>query len=125
MNEFPADAMERARVVIQIAEVTDASQVADMLAPWIREDAEASVQLILALAAMADKDKFLKQAHAAYVRGERSPTIDEMERRYQRERRTKTRRVARELDSMANAAAAGADDEDTGAVTPIADGRVA
>lgn len=94
LRDIPDHVSERARVVIQLAENTDAIHAADILTPWARAEPELFVQVLLAVALMADKDKQLKAAHAAYVRGERSPIIDTLEREYQRGRKRKTRTYA-------------------------------
>lgn len=95
LRDVPEPIAERARVIIQLAENTDAIHVADILAPWVREDPETFVQVMIAIALMADKDRRIKHAHAAYVRGERTPTVVNLEREYQRNRVRKTRDLKR------------------------------
>ncbi|WP_134667882.1 hypothetical protein [Amycolatopsis sp. CFH S0078] len=95
LRDVPEPIAERARVIIQLAENTDAIHVADILAPWVREDPETFVQVMIAIALMADKDRRVKHAHAAYGRGVRTPAVINLERLYQRNRVRKNRDVKR------------------------------
>lgn len=91
MSTIRTDIIEKARALIQMTENATPDVVTSMLTPWVREDVDTFVQVMLALTAMADKDKFAKQGHAAYVRGERSAGVVDMERQYQRERKAGNR----------------------------------
>lgn len=53
LRDVPEPIAERARVIIQLAENTDAIRVADILAPWVRDDPETFVQVMIAIALMA------------------------------------------------------------------------
>lgn len=99
LKDVPADVAERARVVIQLAENTEAIHAVDILTPWVRQDPDLFVQVMLAIALMSDPDRMLKDAHSAYTRGDRSPTIVELERRYQRNRGRKNREYKMREDS--------------------------
>lgn len=104
LRDVPEHIAERARVIIQLAENTDAIHVADILTPWVREDPELFVQVMIAVALMADKDRRIKEAHAAYGRGERSPSIISLEREYQRNRVRKTRTLKQHKEDGEGAA---------------------
>jgi hypothetical protein len=90
-STMPADVLGKARAITLLAETATPEDVAEMLAPWVREDPQAAVRLMVALASMADKDKYLKEAHAAYTRGERTDAVIALERQYQRDRKAKNR----------------------------------
>ena len=96
-NDIPDNVADRARVVIQMALNTDAIHAADILAPWVAQSPELFVQVMLAIARMADPDRLLKDAHSAYGRGVRTDVVVQLEREYQRRRVRKGRRVEREL----------------------------
>jgi hypothetical protein len=98
VSPLPVEILEKARMFAQLAEHNSPEMVAQILAPWLREDAESFVQVTLALALMADMDKFLKAGHAAYVRGEKGQAVEDLERQYHRERKARTR--AYELQKM-------------------------
>lgn len=91
IRDIPVEISDRARVIIQMAENTDAVHAADILVPWVKEKPEHFVEVLLALAAMADPSKRLRDAHAAWTRGDRTPAVIAMEREYQRARKRKTR----------------------------------
>jgi hypothetical protein len=90
-STMPVDVLGKARSITVLAENSTPDEVAEMLAPWVREDPQAAVRLMVALAAMADKDKYLKEGHAAYTRGDRSDAVVALERQYQRDRKAKNR----------------------------------
>jgi len=91
LRDIPAEISDRARVIVQMAENTDVVLAADILVPWVKEQPEHFVEVLLALAAMADPDKRRRDAHAAYARGDRTPVVIAMEREYQRARKRKAR----------------------------------
>ncbi len=91
LRDIPIEVSDRARVILQMAENTDAVHAADILVPWVLAQPEHFVEVMLALAAMADPSKRLRDAHAAWTRGDRTPTVIAMEREYQRNRKRKTR----------------------------------
>lgn len=91
LKDIPVEISDRARVIIQMAENTDAVHAADILVPWVKEQPAHFVEVLLALAAMADPDKRRRDAHAAFARGDRTPVVIAMEREYQRNRKRKTR----------------------------------
>lgn len=91
IKDIPPDVSDRARVVIQLAENTSAIHAADILVPWVKDRPEQFVEVLLAVALMADPGKRLRDAHAAYARGDRTPVVVEMERRYQRDRKRRAR----------------------------------
>lgn len=91
LRDIPPEVADRARVIAELAENTSAIHAAEILVPWVKEQPEHFVEVLLALAAMADPHKRLRDAHAAYVRGDRTPVVIEMERTYQRNRKRKAR----------------------------------
>jgi hypothetical protein len=98
VSQLPTEILEKARVIAQLAEHNDPHLVAAMMAPWMRDDPETFVQVALALAQMADKDKYVKAGHSAYVQGERGQAIEDLERQYQRERKKRIREYARQTE---------------------------
>lgn len=92
---------DRASIVIQLAQNTDAIHAVDILTPWARENTELFVKVLLAIAAMADPERQLKDAHAAYSRGDRTPIVVELERRYQFQRKRKAREYRRHQEGGA------------------------
>lgn len=91
LRDIPVEISDRARVIIQMAENTDAVHTADILVPWVKDNPEHFVEVLLALASMADPNKRRRDAHAAYTRGDRTPAVIAMEREYQRLRKRKVR----------------------------------
>lgn len=91
LRDIPPEVSDRARVIIQMAEGTDAIHAADILVPWVQQEPKQFVEVLLALAAMADPSKRRRDAHAAYARGDRTPVVIAMEREYQRLRKRKAR----------------------------------
>lgn len=87
---LPAGIRQRAQMVADVAENPAA---ADILRAWVDLEPLEAAQVMLALARMADRDKVLKSAHAAYARGERSDDVVEMEREYQRKRKAAEYRI--------------------------------
>jgi hypothetical protein len=98
MSELSTEILEKASVIAKLAENTDPEVVAQLLAPWMREDPESFAQVTLALAQMADKDKWLKAGHSAYVRGERGQAVEDLERTYQQRRKARIREYARQTE---------------------------
>src|SRR5216110_1412987 len=94
LKNVPPEIADRARVIVQMAANTDAINAADILTPWVKEDPEAFVRVMLAVALMADPHHVMRQAHNAYVRGDRSPMVIDYERQYQRMRKRKTRALS-------------------------------
>lgn len=88
---IPDGVLAKAQSISSMAEMMSMEDITEMLAPWVRDSPEDAVRTLVALAAMADKDKHLKQAHAAYTRGIRSEPIVALERQYQRDRQRKNR----------------------------------
>lgn len=101
IRDIPVEISDRARVIIQMAENTDAVHAADILVPWVKEKPEHFVEVLLALAAMADPSKRLRDAHAAWTRGDRTPAVIAMEREYQRNRKRKTRAYEKDREDVA------------------------
>lgn len=89
--DIPDDVLAKAQSVAGMAERMSMDDVTEMLAPWVRDSPEAAVRAMFALALLADKDKHLRQAHAAYTRGVRTEPIVELERQYQRDRQRRNR----------------------------------
>lgn len=98
MAQLSVEILEKARVIAQLAQNNDPELIVALMAPWMREDAESFVQVALALAQMADSDKFVKAGHAAYVRGETGKAVEDLERQYQRERKARNRDYARQRE---------------------------
>lgn len=86
---IPDDILAKAQSIATMADLMDMDDIIEMIAPWVRDSPEAAVQTLIALAAMADKDKHLKQAHAAFNRGVRSEPVLALERQYQRDKKRK------------------------------------
>jgi hypothetical protein len=89
------DVHERARLVVDLAGSRTTAAV-DLLHGWVRHDPRAAAETMLALALMADRDKAIKAAHAAYNRGDRTPEVDAMEKTYQRARKRREREIRRD-----------------------------
>jgi len=89
--EIPGDVIARAQSIADMASRMPLEDVTAMLAPWVREAPEAAVVAMVALAAMADGDKYVKEAHAAYNRGDRTDFVVVLERQYQRDRQRRNR----------------------------------
>lgn len=98
---LPPEILERARIVIQMAGGGNPVHAAEMLNPWAKQDTELFVQVMLALALMADPDRMLKEGHAAYTRGDRSPAVVTLERRYQRLTKRKNRAYNKTREGIA------------------------
>jgi len=98
---LPPEILERARIVIQMAEGGNPVHAAEMLNPWAKQDPALFVQVLLALALMADPDRLLKEGHAAYGRGDRSPAVVTLERRYQRLVKRKNRAYKQSREDVA------------------------
>lgn len=81
--------LAKAQSIATMADLMEMDDITEMLAPWVRDSPEAAVQTLVALAAMSDKDKHLKQAHAAYNRGVRTEPVIALERQYQRDKKRK------------------------------------
>lgn len=101
LRYMPPEVLDRARMVIQLAESGNPVHAAEMLAPWTKQDPEMFVQVLLALALMADPDRLMKESHAAYTRGDRSPAVVLMERRYQRLIKRKNRAYKKTREDVA------------------------
>lgn len=84
------DVLAKAQSIASMADLMSMEDITEMLAPWVRDSPESAVQTLVALAAMSDKDKHLKQAHAAYTRGIRTEVVVDLERQYQREKKRKS-----------------------------------
>jgi hypothetical protein len=91
IDEIPADTLEKACAVVRMSETIGIEYVTEMLGAWIAKDPAGTAHVMIALARLADEDKYLKQAHAAYTRGDRNKAVIDLERRYQRLRKAKTR----------------------------------
>ncbi|TKG67030.1 hypothetical protein [Prauserella endophytica] len=85
---IPVELLDKAVMVGTLTGVAEPDQVVSLLLPWIRDDPAAAAQVMVAL---ADLDKLMRDAHAAYNRGDRSDSVDELERRYQAARKAKNR----------------------------------
>jgi hypothetical protein len=91
VTELTDGVREKARMITALVESATPDDVAELLVPWIKSDPDLVAQVIVGLAQMSDRDLALKEAHAAYGRGERTPTVIALESRYQRNRKRKLR----------------------------------
>lgn len=97
LADIPGDLIEQARMIVALSETVALDDIAAMLMPWMQEDRDRSAKVMLCLALMADKDKLIKQGHAAYMalknRGEPIPeSVAELHREYDRKRKEKSYR---------------------------------
>lgn len=89
--DLPDEVLEKALAFVSFVETVGPGPVHTMFAPWIRDYPDEAASVFLALAALADPDKVMKQGHASYVRGERGDVIVQLERKYQRQRKNHER----------------------------------
>lgn len=101
LTEMPAELLNQALAMTELTNRLGVEHVGEMFSPWIAANPEDAAKVMIALAYLADTDKPEKEAHAAYTRGERSDVICDMERRYQRKRKRRTRDYLRKVDEIA------------------------